>query len=198
MSREGEGEGEGEGTGASEGASEGEPSDARALTAAAALLGRIERRELYRFAGSVDLMPADALPPLSTVAEQLCALSGGRLEPSKLRLDVRRVSCGRGAHNPLECIHFFDNKADRVDRAGGAAPDDSVPWARSHPSALYAARLPSAFEERSLRVFVTEDGALGAARDAFTAWCEARELCNEACEIERVLREDAPAPAKGG
>ena len=47
----------------------------------------------------------------------------------------------------------------------------------------YAARLPGAFEEVSLRVFVTDGAALPAARAAFARWCEERALCNDACQL---------------
>ena len=55
---------------------------------------------------------------------------------------------------------------------------------------MYAARLPRVFEERSLRLWVTETAALPAARDAFAAWCEQRALCNDECLLEQVAEAD--------
>ena len=94
---------------------------------------------------------------------------------------MRRVHFGCGARNPLDGIRFFDTRLDT---------EQPVRVATRQPSTMYAARLPAAFEERSVRVWVTEDTALPAAQEAFEAWCEARELCNEACQIEQVAMQD--------
>ena len=154
------------------------------LQAAAALLRRIERRDLYRFAGSVTFEEGVQVPSMDSVANDLVALSRGALDADQLRVDLRRVHCGQGPRNPLERIWFFDNKgasaSETRDSLGAIGVDAqlAVPTAFRHPSASYAARLPSAFEERSLRVFVTDDAALGAAQDALAQWCDERSLCS--------------------
>lgn len=148
------------------------------LLAAAALLERIDRRDLYRFAGSVTFDDGIAMPSVEEVTHELTEMSGGTLTADVLRVDRRRVHCGQGPNNPLERVRFFDNKAAV---ASDATEEESwllVPEARQHPSASYAARLPKAFEERSVRVFVTDETALGAAEAAFADWCESRSLCN--------------------
>jgi HD superfamily phosphohydrolase len=152
-----------------------ERASADGLGPALALLERVERRELYRFVGSV-LVGASAPPP-ARVIEELCARADGALQPDALRADVRHVHYGRKAHNPVDGVRFFANKAE----GGGAAADDAPPRARVMPSSTYAARLPGAFEERSVRVWVVDDSALAAARRAFDAWCEEQRLCNDEC-----------------
>ena len=84
---------------------------------------------------------------------------------------------GRGRANPLEAIRWFDSK-QCVPADGGALS------ARPLPVAARAA-LPRAFEELSLRVFLTEPGAdaLGHARAAFRRWADRRGLCDELCLV---------------
>jgi hypothetical protein len=165
------------------GTSDGARTDAD-LQAAAALLRRIERRDLYRFAGSVTFEEGDQVPTIKSVADDLVTLSQGALDADELRVDVRRVHCGQGPRNPLERIRFFDNKgasASETRDSLGAVGEDAqlaMPTAFRHPSASYAARLPSAFEERTLRVFVTDEAALVAAQDALAQWCDERSLCS--------------------
>ena len=149
------------------------------LQAAAALLLRLDRRELYRFAGSVTFDAGYDVPNIANVVDDLIELGDGHLRPEVLRAEIRRVHCGQGPNNPLERIRFFENKAPAAAGEGDARIEaQPLLEARAHPSASYAARLPSAFEERSLRVYVTEDDALPAAEAAFSKWCDGRSLCN--------------------
>ena len=166
------------------------PADARAdgLHAAARLLDRLDRRDLYRFAGSVVMEDARDTPPQQQVIEELSRLGAGALPVELLRLDTRRLHYGRGARNPVDALRFFDNK-DAPEDAPPEPADDAAPRlrrARRQPAATYSARLPGAFEEVSLRVFVTDAAALPAARAAFARWCEARALCNDACQLEEL------------
>ena len=148
------------------------------LQAASELLARIDRREVYRFAGSVTLDAGAVIPPIDEITRDLVEMSSGQLSKAVLRVDQRRVHCGQGPDNPLERIRFFDNKAAVASDATESESWLLVPEARQHPSASYAARLPRAFEERSVRVFVTDDSALAMAEEVFADWCESRSLCN--------------------
>ena len=189
------------------------------LRAADSLLTRIERRQLYRFVGSVVLPPGEASQRwrgkqgLSTACAEIAQLAaelaaGGDVAaglevPSsvdapppvgeeELRADVRHVHYGRRAANPLDAITFFDNK-QRM-RSATATMESKEPHertadeamttlrARPQPTASFDAMLPVAFEEVSLRLFLTrpaDEAALNAARWAFATWCERQGLCDE-------------------
>ena len=110
----------------------------------------------------------------------------------ELRADVRHVHYGRRAANPLDAITFFDNK-QRM-RSATATMESKEPHertadeamttlrARPQPTASFDAMLPVAFEEVSLRLFLTrpaDEAALNAARWAFATWCERQGLCDE-------------------
>ena len=152
-------------------------SEPDSLHSAAALLDRIDRRDLYRFAGSVVLEQSTDAPRPAQLAAELERISGAEVLPAAvLRLDRKRVHYGCGDRNPVDEIRFFDNKED--------ADKHARPW----PSSLYAARLPGAFEEVSLRIFVTDGRYLPAARAAFDTWCEEQALCNDACQVDEIAK----------
>jgi hypothetical protein len=146
------------------------------------LLRRLERRQLYRFGGSVVLIPGEAPPDVAEVLEELASISDGRLGVEDLRADYKRIHHGHGGRNPLSRIRFFDQREGR---------HELLPTARAHASTIapeaHAARLPGAFEEVSLRLFVTDESVLEAARQAFRVWCERRELCDDACEVDELI-----------
>ena len=100
------------------------------------------------------------------------------------------MNCGRGADNPLDSLRFFERPADERQQqaTGGGARPAPLLRARRQPLSTYASRLPATFEERALRIFVTDAAALPAARTAFARWCEASEppLCNEECELREA------------
>lgn len=90
---------------------------------AAALIRRIDCRELYQFVGSVDLPPEHAhlATDMKAVARRVAvhafspagdALSEGVVGDSAelLRAVVRRVSYGNKDQNPLTRVRFFDSK----------------------------------------------------------------------------------------
>ena len=54
-----------------------------------------------------------------------------------------------------------------------------------------AAVLPRAFEETSLRLFLTERDPLvfERVREAFAHWCETRGLCNDECVVREAEKE---------
>ena len=158
------------------------------LHTAAALLDRLDRRDLYRFAGSVVLEQSADAPRPAQLAGELERICGAEALPAAvLRLDRKRVHYGCGDRNPVDEIRFFDNKEDAGNEDAQAVAA-SVKHARPWPSSLYAARLPGAFEEVSLRLFVTDGRYLPAARAAFDAWCEERALCNDACQVDEIAK----------
>ena len=117
---------------------------------------------------------------------EVAACAGGALGADDLRADFVRVNYGCGARNPLDLVHFFDERRS----AGGVAVDGAtgaVPHARRQPASTYAAMLPGAFEESSLRLFVVDPSAeaLDAARTAFGRWSERQgALCSgDKCEL---------------
>lgn len=183
-------------SGSGSGLGSGSGSGSSALAQAAALLDRLDRRDLYRFVGSAPLERALSSAELAEVVSDLVALArqterssvgdAASLEPEDLRVDVRYLSHGTGAANPLEQVRFFDNKpagslsssASAHSSSSGASPR-ALPEARRHPAASTQAALPRAFEERSLRVFATSRRALPAARAAFLKLCSQRGLVHD-------------------
>ena len=128
----------------------------------------------------------------SALADELVALSGGRLERHALRTDVRHVHFGCKGRNPLESVHFFDNKrrvrtpADGDGEEGGGAEGGGggrPMLLRAERRAIPPARLPGAFQERSVRVFVVDERWEEAARAALGAWC-AGGGGEQGCEID--------------
>ena len=69
--------------------------------------------------------------------------------------------------------------------SAAAAAAEAPPLLRARrqlPASLVM--LPTEFEERSLRLFVTHEEAVGDARRAFGSWCERQGWCNDECELE--------------
>mmetsp|Transcript_28893 Transcript_28893/g.74227 ORF Transcript_28893/g.74227 Transcript_28893/m.74227 type:complete len:581 (+) Transcript_28893:554-2296(+) len=220
------------------------------LQQASRLLGRIDRRDLYRFVGSVVVPPGEDLgkewrtpsglvdicAEIASIAAELASGSGEGgaawspgastsidFRGEALRADVRHVHYGRRAANPLDAITFFDNKqrmrsaatttvnSEKKDARSGGGSDSSddsgsvvtALVARPHQTVTSQAMLPVAFEEVSLRLYLTGSNGisvragesisetcnlaaeLDAARWAFATWCERRGLCNDTCELER-------------
>ena len=137
-------------------------------------------------------------------AEQLAELASAQhseeFGAELLRADVRHVHYGRRAANPLAAIQFFDNK-QRM-RGAAAVADGATSGshgavtllqARPQPAANYDALLPIAFEEVSLRLFLTSTstsgaGSLDAVRWAFASWCERQGLCgDDVCQVDVQL-----------
>ena len=161
---------------------------------ASALLQRLQRRDLYRFVGSVQLSPTPyGLPTpdarllagtpaaLQAVAGEIAQMAhnlGATLSPEELIVDLRRVSYGCRGDNPLQRIRWYDARQAEVPLALGG--EGTYLRARRLPVETRAAT-PRAFEEVSLRVFLTasDGGGLDGARAAFRLWSERNEVCDE-------------------
>lgn len=160
------------------------------MRSAAALLQRLQRRDLYRFVGTVQLSPAPyGQPPpdahllagtpaaLKAVASEIAQIasdlaSAVALREEDLIVDLRRVSYGCRGDNPLQRIRWYEANRDQA--------EGEPLRARRLPVETRAAT-PRAFEEVSLRVFLTvPDGAgLDGARAAFRLWSERNQVCDE-------------------
>ena len=99
-------------------------------------------------------------------------------------MDVKRVSYGSGARNPLEKVSFFENKSDktREGASGGGGDHLALGGGGGEPTPLVAgissmaarhAALPRSFQEVTLRVFLVDDSkqALDTARRLLKVPC---------------------------
>ena len=119
--------------------------------------------------------PAALKAVASEIVQIACDLGGaGTLRAEDIIVDLRRVSYGCRSDNPLQRIRWYDAK-----QAQGEGEGEYL-RARRLPVETRAAT-PRAFEEVSLRVFLTapDAGGLDGARAAFRLWSERNEVCDE-------------------
>ena len=83
---------------------------------------------------------------------------------------------------PLHAPKNLVNQSSASPRHLSGPPPHGGGLLRAQRRQISPARLPGAFQERSIRIFVTDAEYEPAAREALAAWCE-QDACVDGCEV---------------
>lgn len=167
------------------------------LASARALIGRIRRRQLYRFVDET-LLPegcARRVTEKDVVSYQETGSCNVDLRPEDVLIFTVRLNFGRGNTNPVDSVFFFKDW------------DDTEPINIS--SDKFSLVLPTVFEERIVRIYLTrhfpdreeERRAMNSVKAAFRRCVKAQGLSGHLPSPRKtrldVLRQPTPATSGG-